>query len=1094
MSENIGSASLLIVPTFDGLSAKVDAALGSASSAAGRSGTALGKSAASGFGKGLTASGAVIGAFSSITTAAMSSISSHVDAAVSRFDTLNNYPKVMQSLGYSATDAESSISKMSERLSSLPTTLDSMTSTVQGIVAVTGDLDQATDAGLALNDMLIASGSNTQLTSAAMEQFRQMLSKGKPDMQDWKSLTSAMPGQMNQLAESMLGAGATASDLYTALGGGGAEATVSTDELLNAMIRLDTEGGEGITSFKDQAETAAGGIGTSMSNLSNAVTKGITGVLDSIGKDNIAGVFNDIKAAVNDAFSVVQSVVSAAMPTVKSFYDVFKSNAGTIAAGVGTFAGLAAVTGTVSDAFGNLVNVNKTTKSGFDTVKAGAKGVTEALSLVKGGAGTVKEGLSLVTDAASTMGKGFGTVCTGLVSAIDPVTVAITAATAAISLGVAAYTDWKTKADNATKATTGLNNAVSRTTDLTSYSGTLSSVGQAAGTSAKSLDELNESLAKSAEKMNSTTSTAEGNIATLNSAQRIIDDCAGKTDLSAEAQGRLEWALKQVNDQFGTTYTATDVANNAYEENGEHVDDLKGKIDALIESKKTELKTQAISENLSEAYANQSDAAATMSEAQEKYNKALGYYLENVPGATEETAKNNLEVQRAKEQLDEASSRFDETSESVHNLEAALGNAETAASGMGDTLSQLSGDQITAFEGAFSRSGQSISEFGGKLDYLGVDVSQLKDKSASELSDIANSFDGTAASIVGKLDEWGVSMDETAKSTAYNVQDMKSAFSDAGIADTLDGLGTSVNDFAMRCSDAGLTAEDFSGMTSENFQSLAESSGGSIDTMIASIALFNSTPLVDKDGSVNVEDSTLVDANGHIYTYNEQGLYDKTAGAYVDSAQVVDSTNNVWTWDGAALVSKSADATITGNAVTGDAQGNVDNTQAAIGRLSSKTVDVQANGNASDGTAASNIWNTVNGISSLVGKTVDVVTNTFNNIVNTVTNKNNAAGGIRPHAAGGIVPRYHANGAIATKAVPLDIVGEAGAEAIVPLTNKRYVTPFAKTVAEQMGEAGGWAQVVAWLEANLGPTIKKNAPTTTLTEREARRYIKGVLA
>lgn len=46
--------------------------------------------------------------------------------------------------------------------------------------------------------------------------------------------------------------------------------------------------------------------------------------------------------------------------------------------------------------------------------------------------------------------------------------------------------------------------------------------------------------------------------------------------------------------------------------------------------------------------------------------------------------------------------------------------------------------------------------------------------------------------------------------------------------------------------------------------------------------------------------------------------------------------------------------------------------------------------------------------------------------------------------------RYHAGGAIATRAMPLDIVGEAGAEAIVPLTNKKYVTPFARAVAEQI--------------------------------------------
>ena len=37
-----------------------------------------------------------------------------------------------------------------------------------------------------------------------------------------------------------------------------------------------------------------------------------------------------------------------------------------------------------------------------------------------------------------------------------------------------------------------------------------------------------------------------------------------------------------------------------------------------------------------------------------------------------------------------------------------------------------------------------------------------------------------------------------------------------------------------------------------------------------------------------------------------------------------------------------------------------------------------------------------------------------------------------------------------------DLVGEAGAEAIIPLTNRRYTAPFAHTVAEELaGIIGG---------------------------------------
>lgn len=1070
MANSIGSAQLKIVPSFDGLTSQVNNALSSASSSASSSGSKLGQSTASGFGKGLVSSGAVIGAFSSITSKAMSSISSHVDSAISRFDTLNNYPKVMQSLGYSSKDAESSISKMSDRLSSLPTTLDSMTSTVQGIVAVTGDLSQATDAGLALNDMLIASGSNTQLTSAAMEQFRQILSKGKPDMQDWKSLTAAMPGQMNQLAESMLGAGATASDLYTALGGGGAEATISMDELLNAMVRLDTEGSGSITSFKEQAETAAGGISTSMSNLSNAVTKGITGVLDTIGKENIATVFTDMKSAVNDAFSVVKSVVSAALPTVKSFYEVFKSNAGTIATAAASFSILQTACGTLRTGIANLTSASTQAKDGFSTMKSAISGMGDTFIRTASRTGTVRQGLSELNSDAKKLGTGIKGVMSGLASCIDPVSVAIAGVSVAISAAVTAYTDWKTKTDNMTKATSGLNDAVSRASGLSTYSDGITGIGTSSGTAAKSVDELNEYIAKSVDSMNSTTSAAESSIAQLTAAQRIIDEYAGKTDLSTEAQGKLQWAIQQVNDTFGTSYTATDIANDAYDENGEHVDNLKQKIDELIASKKQELATQAITENLTEAYKNQSEAAKTLAEKQSDYDATLAKHDEIIKNYTDAgrdaadgEADFQMRVTMSQKALDEAQSTYDSCTESVHKLETSYTNASTASSDYGTVLNALTNDQLPAVEGALDNSGQSISEFGATLDNLGVNTEQLNSKSSSELASLANCYDGSAASIVGKLEEMGVSMDESAEKTAQNCESLKNAFSEGGIEGAIEATGTTINDFAAKCEEAGLKADDFSGVSAEAFQQLYEKCGENVDATINTIAQYNSTPLVDKDGTVNVDDNVLLDAQGHILTYDGTGLYDKTAGAYVDSAQVVDSTNNVWTWDGTALVSKSADATVTGNAVTGDAQGQADNTQAAIDRLRSKTVDVQASGNASDGSAASNIWNTVSAIGGLVGKTVDVVTNTINNVINTVTN--NAKGGIRPHASGGIVPRYHAHGAIATKAVPLDIVGEAGAEAIVPLTNMKYTKPFAATVAKQMDENGSNSAVVSAIAA-----------------------------
>lgn len=107
-----------------------------------------------------------------------------------------------------------------------------------------------------------------------------------------------------------------------------------------------------------------------------------------------------------------------------------------------------------------------------------------------------------------------------------------------------------------------------------------------------------------------------------------------------------------------------------------------------------------------------------------------------------------------------------------------------------------------------------------------------------------------------------------------------------------------------------------------------------------------------------------------------------------------------------------------------------------------------------------------------------------------------AAGGIRPHADGGV--RMHAGGAIATRAVPLDIVGEAGAEAIVPLTNRRYSQPFADIISESVVDrlsASGSQDVVRainGLRDVLGDIISESAPTVMVPDRTLARYIQSL--
>lgn len=195
------------------------------------------------------------------------------------------------------------------------------------------------------------------------------------------------------------------------------------------------------------------------------------------------------------------------------------------------------------------------------------------------------------------------------------------------------------------------------------------------------------------------------------------------------------------------------------------------------------------------------------------------------------------------------------------------------------------------------------------------------------------------------------------------------------------------------------------------------------------------------------------------FTAMERNIDNSTKGA----GRSLDALN------GKKLNDKNANATVRGNAVDGSAARNVGSAAGAISSLHSKTVDATVNGNATHSTIADNIWSIVNGIKNLTDKTVNVRTNT------TVTRSEVATGGIRYHADGFIANRYGAG-------VPLDIVGEDGAEAIIPLTNKRYVRPFADTVAEQMlARMGGMGGVTVSVDYNAGESAEEMARDLAVT-------------
>ena len=226
----------------------------------------------------------------------MAAVSSSTDAAIARVDKLNQFPKVMKNLGFETDVSQKAIDKMSDSIDGLPTTLDEIVGNAQQLALSLGNLDRSTDVAIALNDGFITFGASSEQVSNAIVQLNQMITNGKYDMQSWLSINQSAPGYLDTVARSILGQTKKASDLREALNSG----KVTSEQFLDAIVKLDREGAKGITAFSESARTATGGIQTSMQNAKTAVVKNLANVIDALNGDGaIAKFFDGVKAGIN---------------------------------------------------------------------------------------------------------------------------------------------------------------------------------------------------------------------------------------------------------------------------------------------------------------------------------------------------------------------------------------------------------------------------------------------------------------------------------------------------------------------------------------------------------------------------------------------------------------------------------------------------------------------------------------------------------------------------------------------------------------------------------------------------------------------------
>src|SRR5690625_3730172 len=473
-----------------------------------------------------------------------------MDDAISRFDTLNQFPKVMDAMGVSAEESEQAMSNLSDGIEGLPTTLDDITGSAQEMYTSFEDMDQATDTALALNNALLGSGASAAQAKRGTQQYTKALQTDQMYLSTWNTLSETMGVGLIKIAEGFGFAGKSAkNDLYQALQDG----TITMDQFNDQLIEVGT--GTGI--MADLAKENSLGIATSLTNLKNTASRGLADILESFnefskavtGKD-IAENIDSLKHIVNASFQAIGSVIESTIPFVQGFATAVETVMPVVEALTPALLGMAAayaMHAVISATVGALQNslavtrIVITTQDLFTTALA-----KNTISQTANATSTaiLTAGRALLTTATSALSIVVGvlTGTTTLYSAAQTIATAAAGAFSAVLGFLTGPIGWVTLAIGAlVGAVMGIVAWFKSTSD------------EAEILNDKN-EELEESTASLTEELNTSAEAHEGNITEINASAEAnqelaegIEDLAGKENKSAAEKALLQSQIETLN-------------------------------------------------------------------------------------------------------------------------------------------------------------------------------------------------------------------------------------------------------------------------------------------------------------------------------------------------------------------------------------------------------------------------------------------------------------------------------------------------------------------------------------------------------------------
>lgn len=315
VSDSAEDADKKVTRSFSSIGQSISS-IGSSLSSAGNSFDSLGSSILSALNPfdGFTSS--ILGSLSAyaLLSAAIDQVTDSLDAAISRFSTLERFPRVLSALGFDSAEIAASSQALTDYVQNTRVQLDDAVNVTKRISTITDDLDQATQATIALNNAFLANGTSTKDVTRATEQFLQMLATGDVDVRSWRTLEESLQVPLKLLAQYF--GKDYARQLLTAI----QDEELTFLDLTEGLIALGTGEGELVKLAQENAR----GLDNSLELLSNAYSVALANILGSLNEMSKAVLGMELYEIVDSFRAGIYAVSDSIVDLIDGSEDTFQ--------------------------------------------------------------------------------------------------------------------------------------------------------------------------------------------------------------------------------------------------------------------------------------------------------------------------------------------------------------------------------------------------------------------------------------------------------------------------------------------------------------------------------------------------------------------------------------------------------------------------------------------------------------------------------------------------------------------------------------------------------------------------------------------------